>query len=173
MLGVMPDFLCRSITTDSDDAPELSPWQEISADDIEAAAKSFFKASGKPVLVVLTRGEQEEKVLVFTAKGRWRHEDWTWKRGGPLLCPRPCSECDQDHHFTEACCEDHHSDPRHEANARGVVAWIPCKHCSAWVDYDHDDGFWEAVESALMLASQQAPASRDADSDQLTIPGTT
>jgi hypothetical protein len=180
MLDLMSAFLCRSIINDSDGAPELLPWLEVAGDDIEAAAKSFFLASCKPVDVVLVRGEREEKILVFTKKGKWRSAKWTWKRGGPLKCERPCSECDIDHHFSDAWAEDAftHGDSEndvkpseHEALARGIEIWLPCKHCAAWIEWDHSEDFWDAVEKALALAAQQTPKDADRDTNQLPIPG--
>jgi hypothetical protein len=62
----------------------------------------------------------------------------------PGKCPRPCSECDENHHWIEVCPDPDGGDDddnalTHEAYAvHGLAAWYSCKHCEAWVDEVED-----------------------------------
>ena len=80
MLAAM-HLLCRSITTDEDDAPDLGPWHEVEAPNIEAAATRF--ATDHQAYVVLVRGLAVEQVFAFRDDVRTTSSSWTWKRGGP------------------------------------------------------------------------------------------
>lgn len=56
---------------------------------------------------------------------------------GPSRCPRSCIECsDGEHHFSEGGICDENVSPHHPAAQEGRVAWVRCKHCPAWIDYD-------------------------------------
>lgn len=57
-------------------------------------------------------------------------------------CPRPCSECDEGHHWLPG---DEVNEPEHEAAIAGEAVWYACKHCDAWITserHDELDGLW-------------------------------
>lgn len=58
--------------------------------------------------------------------------------GGPEKCPKPCVECDKDHHFVEVMSDFAEEHPNHPAAKVGCEAWLVCKHCPAWREYDAD-----------------------------------
>lgn len=90
------------------------------------------------------------------------------KRGGPIVCPSPCSVCapdpefadappDGEHHWnyesTDALEEmfalDERSDAsggpdefreKHPAELAGLDVWFECMHCDAWREIEDDDG---------------------------------
>lgn len=65
----------------------------------------------------------------------------TLRKGGPETCPRPCGECSEAHHFSDAmleCAETSEEGADHEAAKVGVEVWYECKHCEAWMEYDLD-----------------------------------
>ncbi len=65
-----------------------------------------------------------------------------FRRGGPTMCPSPCSECTSDHHFSDAMVDFAEELPEHEAAVAGIVAWFTCKHCEAWEEWhDGEDEF--------------------------------
>ncbi len=111
------------------------------------AAISFFNASEFDRALV--RGPTEEAVFVFADGKAVTRPEWKWQRGGPMLCERQCVECDEDHHLVDVITGDHLEDPNHEAAKRGVLVWLLCKHCDAWVEYEYGDGIDEAIADSI------------------------
>lgn len=69
----------------------------------------------------------------------------TRRSGGPVRCPRPCSECGPDHHtgdlYAECRDEDDEETENHPAAKLGIEMWWACKHCDWWAEVlDNDEG---------------------------------
>lgn len=166
------EFLCRQADYDDDspDVYKLGPWHRVTAADIEAAAVAFSRTlhgdggaepvslplpgledvaeqGEAPAFVVLVRGPERE--AVFVGDGGQVGEANGWDRGGPLLCPRHCLECTEDHHLCDVLSDTAEGDPDHPAAKRGVGGWLQCKHCDAWWDYDFGEGIGETILDVL------------------------
>lgn len=131
---------------DRDETP--GTWTSVEACDMANAAAVFFAGRKGPACAIV-RGPTQEGVLLFREDHIETNDD-LFERGGPLRCARPCVECaGGGHHFVEVITGDHLENPEHEAAKRGVTAWLLCKHCDGWAEYDYGEGICDAVESAM------------------------
>ena len=121
---------------------------------LKGAFADGMRASGTPSFnVCIVRSATQETVFAKRTTGEVVTEaEWTFERGGLLLCPKPELPGD-DHYFVETSNDFAAEMPGHPAARRGVEGWLLCHHCDAWANYNYGDGITEAIDEALAIVA--------------------
>ena len=116
------------------------------------AATAFF--SSRRYNVCIVRSATQETVFARRAKGEVVTEaEWTFERGGTLLCPKPELPGD-DHRFLKTDNEYASEMPGYPAARRGVENWLVCRHCDeAWFECDYGYRLPGAIDEALAIVA--------------------